>query len=101
MIFKQDFSLKKVPNKWVWPIVFLISIGGLSYMGLNPNLIKDWWWVLVSYNESPSKSCANDSVFVVPFNLGNSKKYIKTCNKNKHFTHQPKCSLSPQRAHMQ
>jgi hypothetical protein len=39
-----------VPNKWVWPIVFLISIGGLSYMGLNPNLIKDWWWVLVSYN---------------------------------------------------
>jgi hypothetical protein len=19
-------------------------------MGLNPNLIKDWWWVLVSYN---------------------------------------------------
>jgi nitrogen fixation/metabolism regulation signal transduction histidine kinase len=50
MIFKQDFSLKKVPNKWVWPIVFLISIGGLSYMGLNPNLIKDWWWVLVSYN---------------------------------------------------
>ncbi|CAC9638028.1 Two-component system sensor histidine kinase [uncultured Gammaproteobacteria bacterium] len=50
MIFEQNFSLKKVPNKWVWPIAFLISIGGLSYMGINPYLIKDWWWVLVSYN---------------------------------------------------
>ncbi len=50
MIFEQDFSLKKAPNKWVWPIVFLISVGGLSYMGLNPHLIKDWWWILVSYN---------------------------------------------------
>ncbi|SMN13235.1 Nitrogen regulation protein NtrY [Bathymodiolus heckerae thiotrophic gill symbiont] len=50
MIFKQDFSTKKTPNKWIWPIIFLISLGGLSYMGLNPHLIRDWWWVLVSYN---------------------------------------------------
>ncbi|MDC9714443.1 MAG: ATP-binding protein [Gammaproteobacteria bacterium] len=50
MIFKQDLFIKKMPNKWVWPIVFLISLGGLSYMGLNPHLIRDWWWVLVSYN---------------------------------------------------
>ncbi len=46
----QDTILKKSPNKWIWPIVFLISIGGLSYMGLNPHLIKNWWWVLASYN---------------------------------------------------
>ncbi len=50
MIFKQDFSLKKMPNKWFWSAVFLISLGGLSYMGLNPHLIEDWWWVLASYN---------------------------------------------------
>ena len=50
MIFKQDFSLKKMPNKWFWSTVFLISLGGLSYMGLNPHLIEDWWWVLASYN---------------------------------------------------
>jgi len=50
MIFKQDFSLKKTPNKWFWSAVFLISLGGLSYMGLNPHLIEDWWWVLASYN---------------------------------------------------
>ena len=50
MVFKQDFSLKKMPNKWFWSAVFLISLGGLSYMGLNPHLIEDWWWVLASYN---------------------------------------------------
>ncbi|SFV84912.1 Nitrogen regulation protein NtrY [hydrothermal vent metagenome] len=50
MIFKQDFTTKRAPNKWIWAAVFLISLGGLSYMGLNPELIKDWWWVLVSYN---------------------------------------------------
>ena len=50
MVFKQDFSLKKMPNKWFWTAVFLTSLGGLSYMGLNPHLIEDWWWVLASYN---------------------------------------------------
>lgn len=50
MIFKQDFSNSKIPNKWIWMIVFLISLGGLSYIGLNPDLIEDWWWILVSYN---------------------------------------------------
>lgn len=50
MVFNQDFSLKKTPNKWFWLSIFLISLGGLFYLGLNPNLIEDWWWVLVSYN---------------------------------------------------
>ncbi len=50
MIFKQDFATRKTPDKWTWAMVFLISLGGLSYMGLNPELIKDWWWILVSYN---------------------------------------------------
>ncbi|CAB5500357.1 Nitrogen regulation protein NtrY [Bathymodiolus thermophilus thioautotrophic gill symbiont] len=50
MIFKQDFPNRRVANKWIWAIVFLISLSGLSYIGLNPHLIKDWWWVLVSYN---------------------------------------------------
>ena len=50
MVFNQDFSLKKVPNKWFWSSVFLISLGGLFYLGLNPGLIEDWWWVLVAYN---------------------------------------------------
>ncbi|BAS68029.1 ATP-binding protein [Bathymodiolus septemdierum thioautotrophic gill symbiont] len=50
MFFKQDFAIKKVPNKWIWIIIFLVSIGGLSYLGLNPALITEWWWVLVSYN---------------------------------------------------
>lgn len=50
MAFKQDFSLKKMPNTWFWSTVFLVSLGGLTYMGLNPHLIEDWWWVLASYN---------------------------------------------------
>ncbi len=50
MIFKQDFPNRRVANKWIWAIVFLISLSGLSYIGLNSHLIKDWWWVLVSYN---------------------------------------------------
>jgi nitrogen fixation/metabolism regulation signal transduction histidine kinase len=50
MIFNQNFTTKKAPNKWFWSTVFLISLAGLSYLGLNPVLIEDWWWVLVSYN---------------------------------------------------
>ena len=50
MVFNQDFSIKKTPNKWFWSAVFLISLSGLSYLGLNPILIEDWWWVLASYN---------------------------------------------------
>ena len=50
MIFNQDFAIKKTPNKWFWSAVFLISLSGLSYLGLNPILIADWWWVLASYN---------------------------------------------------
>ncbi len=50
MIFNQDLALKKMPKKWFWLGVFLISLGGLLYLGLNPDLIEDWWWVLVTYN---------------------------------------------------
>lgn len=50
MIFNQDFSLKKAPPNWFWSGVFLLSLAGLSYLGLNPYLIENWWWVLVTYN---------------------------------------------------
>ena len=50
MVFNQDFAIKKTPNKWFWSAVFLISLGGLSFLGLNPVLIGDWWWLLASYN---------------------------------------------------
>lgn len=50
MVSNQDFTIKKTLNKWFWSVVFLTSLAGLSYLGLNPALIADWWWVLVSYN---------------------------------------------------
>ncbi|MBE8189659.1 MAG: HAMP domain-containing protein, partial [Candidatus Thioglobus sp.] len=50
MVFNQDLSLKNAPNKWFWSSAFLLSLGGLVYLGLNPELIEDWWWILVTYN---------------------------------------------------
>jgi|GEM_PF-152047 len=50
MIFNQNFAIKKTPSKWFWSAVFLTSLGGLSYLGLNPHLIEEWWWILASYN---------------------------------------------------
>lgn len=74
MILKRNIFLKKALNKWVWLIVFLISIGGLSYMGLNPHLIKDWWWVLLTYNAI--------AILIVGFYVLVAVSKIKQNNKN-------------------
>ena len=73
MIFKQDFSNKETPNQWIWVVVFLISLGGLSYIGLNPHLIEDWWWVLVFYNAA-AIVIAGYYVFVVVAKLQQDNK---------------------------
>jgi hypothetical protein len=52
-------SARQDMNKWVWPIAFLISIGGLSYMGINPYLIKDWWWVLLDCAQRKTRYRSN------------------------------------------
>ncbi len=50
MVLNYDFKLKYTPPTWFWFVVFLLSISGVFYLGLNPDLIKQWWWVLVFYN---------------------------------------------------
>ncbi len=50
MIFDQSFNLRKTPPIWFWVTVFLFSISGTFYLGLNPDFIEHWWWPLVTYN---------------------------------------------------
>ncbi len=50
MIFSQYLSLKKTPPAWVWVFVFLLSISGTFYLGLNPDFIAHWWGYLVGFN---------------------------------------------------
>ena len=49
-MFDQTFAIQRSLPTWLWLIVFLISISGTFYMGLNPSLIGEWWWILASYN---------------------------------------------------
>ncbi|MCS5590621.1 MAG: ATP-binding protein [Candidatus Thioglobus sp.] len=46
----QAFTSQRILPTWLWLVVFLASISGTFYMGLNPSLIGEWWWVLASYN---------------------------------------------------
>ena len=46
----QILITQKIIPVWLWLVVFLISISGTFYMGLNPSLIEDWWWILAGYN---------------------------------------------------
>ncbi len=50
MIFSQYLSLRKTPPAWVWVFVFLLSISGTFYLGLNPDFIAHWWGYLVGFN---------------------------------------------------
>ena len=70
----QDLAIKNAPGRWTWAFVFLISLGGLSYMGLSPDLIKSWWWVLVSYNAV--------AILVASYYLFFAVKKLKADNRN-------------------
>ena len=50
MTTRQQKSFIKSPPVWFWATVFLISISGTFYLGLNPELINSWWAYLVTYN---------------------------------------------------
>ncbi|MDC0888396.1 ATP-binding protein [Candidatus Thioglobus sp.] len=50
MTTRQQKSFIKSPPVWFWAVVFLTSISGTFYLGLNPELISSWWAYLVSYN---------------------------------------------------
>lgn len=50
MIINQYLSLKKTPPVWAWVFVFLLSISGTFYLGLNPDSIVHWWGHLVGFN---------------------------------------------------
>jgi two-component system nitrogen regulation sensor histidine kinase NtrY len=50
MILNQYLSLKKTPPVWAWVFVFLLSISGTFYLGLNPDFIVHWWGHLVGFN---------------------------------------------------
>ena len=50
MIFGQNLNLKKTPPAWVWFLVFVSSVSGTFYLGLNPAYIGQYWQHLVGYN---------------------------------------------------
>jgi len=50
MTYRQTASFMSTPPTWFWASVFLLSISGTFYLGLNPQLIEQWWGYLVGYN---------------------------------------------------
>jgi hypothetical protein len=50
MLLNQAFSLREAPRALFWVAIFLISILGMFYLGLNPELINRWYLVLVVFN---------------------------------------------------
>ena len=50
MLLNQAFSLREAPRALFWIGVFLISFFGMFYLGLNPELIDQWYLVLVIFN---------------------------------------------------
>ncbi|WP_428087521.1 ATP-binding protein [Candidatus Thioglobus sp.] len=50
MTDRQSKNFTKTPPAWFWTSVFLLSISGTFYLGLNPHLIEHWWAHLVGYN---------------------------------------------------
>jgi nitrogen fixation/metabolism regulation signal transduction histidine kinase len=52
MTYQQPTHFVKTPPAWFWATVFLLSISGTFYLGLNPDLIKHWWGYLSGYNAS-------------------------------------------------
>ncbi|SMN16397.1 Nitrogen regulation protein NtrY [uncultured Candidatus Thioglobus sp.] len=54
MTYRQHTNFIKTPPAWFWTSVFLLSISGMFYLGLNPEFIGEWWGYLVGYNISLS-----------------------------------------------
>lgn len=50
MTYRPHSDLIKTPPAWLWTSIFLLSISGTFYLGLNPGLIGEWWGYLVGYN---------------------------------------------------
>jgi len=50
MLLNQAFSIKEAPRALFWIGIFLISFFGMFYLGLNPDLIKKWYLLLVGFN---------------------------------------------------
>jgi nitrogen fixation/metabolism regulation signal transduction histidine kinase len=48
--YRQHSDLIKTPPAWFWTSIFLLSISGTFYLGLNPELIGKWWGYLAGYN---------------------------------------------------
>jgi len=50
MIFNHVLKLSKTPPAWLWMLIFISSISGTFYLGLNPDYIGEYWSYLVGYN---------------------------------------------------
>ena len=50
MLLDQPFSLKESPRTLFWIVILLISFFGMFYLGLNPDLIDEWYLVLIGFN---------------------------------------------------
>jgi len=50
MIFNHVLKLSKTPPAWLWMLIFISSISGTFYLGLNPDYIGEYWSHLVTYN---------------------------------------------------
>ncbi len=74
MIFNQVFKTKKTLPAWFWLVVFLLSISGTFYLGLNPKFITQYWQHLVAYNVVMS--------LIAIFYISTNIKYLKRDLKN-------------------
>ncbi|HIF88996.1 MAG TPA: HAMP domain-containing protein [Candidatus Thioglobus sp.] len=50
MLLDQAPSLERSPPAVFWVAVFLTSFAGMFYLGLSPELIDEWYLVLVGFN---------------------------------------------------
>jgi len=50
MLLDQAPSLERSPPAVFWIAIFLISFAGMFYLGLSPELIDEWYLVLVGFN---------------------------------------------------
>ena len=50
MLLDHAFSLDKSPPAVFWIAVFLISFLAMFYLGMSPELIDEWYLILVGFN---------------------------------------------------
>ena len=50
MLLNQALSLEKSPPPVFWVAVFLTSFSAMFYLGLSPELIDEWYLILVGFN---------------------------------------------------